>query len=314
MDIFQDVSNGRLVGFVSDKLLGAYQIKIGGKPFIPAGNLLYTEKMGIPLTRTNRKLLARINSILDRMRDDGTLKKLFDKWFALAGETGSKPLDLAIETKTVVNLLSKGFAITLFVAVVAILSGFVIAIPFGIVLNNPKIPGHNLLRGINDFIRGTPVLIQLFFVYFGLGSQQVGLNLSPIMAAIITLSVNASAYMAEVVRSGLMSVNPGQRMGAQALGLTKQQTFIYVVWPQAFRIAMPALMNSVVALLKDTALISVISVGEVVREAQSIISVTFNPVKYYFIVAVMFFIVTFPLMKLSGRLEKKLKEKGFADD
>jgi ABC-type amino acid transport system permease subunit len=169
-----------------------------------------------------------------------------------------------------------------------------------------------VLRAFNDFIRGTPVLIQLFFVYFGSG--QIGLNLSPITAAVVTLTINASAYMAEVVRSGLMSVDPGQSLAARALGLTRVQTFTSVVWPQAFRIAMPPLMNSVVALLKDTALISVISVGEVVREAQAIISVTFNPMKYYLIVAVMFFIVAFPLMKLADRLERTIRRRGFAHD
>jgi polar amino acid transport system permease protein len=90
--------------------------------------------------------------------------------------------------------------------------------------------------------------------------------------------------------------------------------FFDIVWPQAFRIALPPLMNSVVALIKDTALVSVITVSEVIRQAQSIISVTFNPAKYYLIVAVMFFVVTFPLMKLSGKLERKIRERGFAND
>jgi polar amino acid transport system permease protein len=134
------------------------------------------------------------------------------------------------------------------------------------------------------------------------------------LAAIITLSINAAAYMSEVVRSGLMSVDRGQALAARSLGFTKLQAFTLIIWPQAFRIAMPPLMNSVVSLLKDTALISVISVAEVIREAQSIISVTFDPVKYYLIVAVMFFVVTFPLMKLAGKLERDMRKKGFAHD
>ncbi|MDD3036008.1 MAG: amino acid ABC transporter permease, partial [Candidatus Saccharimonadaceae bacterium] len=249
------------------------------------------------------------------MKQKGELKTLLDKWFAAPDplqktekKTGS------ISTKTVIKMLGRGFAITIFTAVLSLLIGFAIAIPAGVILNNPDLWGHRLLRWINDFIRGTPVLIQLFFIYFGLGSKEVGLNLTPVTAAIITLSINASAYMSEVIRSGLMAVNPGQLKAGQALGLSKAQVFIHIVWPQAFRIALPALMNSVVALLKDTALISVISVGEVIREAQSIISVTFNPVKYYLIVAVMFFIVTFPLMKYSGYLERKIKSRGFSND
>jgi His/Glu/Gln/Arg/opine family amino acid ABC transporter permease subunit len=315
VDIFQDVASGRLDGFVSDKLLGMYQIKKSGRPLVPAGELLYKEKMGIPVTKKNASLLKKINKALAKMQSNGELKTLFDKWFAAPKtKTAVEKKKTAISTKTVAEMLGKGFAITLFTAVVSLLIGFIIAIPSGVILNNPKIWGHRLLRGVNDFIRGTPVLIQLFFVYFGLGSKEVGLNLTPLTAAIITLAVNASAYMSEVVRSGLMSVNPGQLKAGRALGLNKMQIFIHIVWPQAFRIALPALMNSVVALLKDTALISVISVGEVIREAQSIISVTFNPVKYYLIVAVMFFIVTFPLMKYSAYLERRIKNRGFSND
>ena len=111
-----------------------------------------------------------------------------------------------------------------------------------------------------------------------------------------------------------MSVDPGQKLAGRSLGLTKFQVFRLIIWPQAFRIALPPLINSVIALMKDTALISIISVGEVIRETQSIISVTFNPTKYYFITAVMFFIVTFPLMKLAGQVELRLRQKGFTHD
>jgi polar amino acid transport system permease protein len=134
----------------------------------------------------------------------------------------------------------------------------------------------------------------------------------PITSAIFTLSINAAAYMSEVVRSGLMSVDPGQQYAGRALGLSRWQVFRLVVWPQAFRIALPPLMNSIVALIKDTALISVIGVAEVVRNARTLQSMTFKPGRYYLIVAVMFFCVTFPLMKLAGWLEKRIREKGFA--
>ncbi len=317
VDIFQDVENGRLAGFVSDRLLGAYQIRKTGKPFIATGDLLYRERMAIPVVKERKELLAEINSALKQIKLDGTLEDIENKWFALEDAEGGENKSgqfKAIKKATVAKMLGKGFMITLLVALASIVFGFIIALPSGIILNNPGLWGHSIVRAVNDFIRGTPVLIQLFFVYYGLGSKQVGLNLSPISAAIITLSVNASAYMAEVVRSGLMAVDPGQTRAARALGFTKSQIFVSIVWPQAFRIAIPPLMNSVVALLKDTALVSVISVSEVIKEAQSIISVTFDPVKYYFIVALMFFIVTFPLMKLSGMLERKIKEKGFVHD
>jgi len=206
--------------------------------------------------------------------------------------------------------LLKGFGVTMGIAAASIFLGFVLAIPCGLLLTCRKglcyIP-NRMARSVVDFLRGTPVLIQLLFVWMGLG-------LNPFVAAVLTLGVNAMAYMSEDVRAGLMSVDPGQGRAARALGLSRVQQFRYVVWPQAFRIAIPPLMNSVIALIKDTALVAVISIPEVIREAQSIISVTFEPGKYYMIAAVMFFVVTFPLMKYSGLMEQRIKQKGYAHD
>jgi His/Glu/Gln/Arg/opine family amino acid ABC transporter permease subunit len=221
--------------------------------------------------------------------------------------------------------LAKGFGVTLLVAVLSLGIGFVASIPVGVLLNRNKGIAKRIARGVVDFIRGTPALVQLFFVYFGLpplmstlaqvtGIPWLYIQLSATTAAVLTLSVNSAAYMSEVVRSGLMSVDPGQKLAGRALGFTKLQVFLLIIWPQAFRIAIPPLMNSVVALIKDTALISVITVPEVVKEAKDIINSTFEPTRMYFIVAVMFFVVTYPLMKLAGRLEAKMKAKGFSHD
>jgi polar amino acid transport system permease protein len=206
--------------------------------------------------------------------------------------------------------LARGFGVTLLVAALSIAIGLVIAIPVGVLLNRRRGILYYTLRSIDDFIRAPPLLIQLFFVYFG--APQIGIKLEPIQAAVVALGINAAAYMAEVVRAGLMAVPPGQQLAGRALGLTPLQVFRLVVWPQAFRVSLPPLMNSIVALAKDTALISVIAVGEVIREAQSIISVTYNPLKYYFIAAAMFFVVTFPLMKLADRLEQRMAARGFS--
>lgn len=217
-----------------------------------------------------------------------------------------------MQTPVIIRMLLHGFGITLFVAASSLSIGFLAAIPCGVVLNREKGWLRRLLRAFVDFVRGTPVLIQLYFVYFG--APQIGIVLSPIASAILTLSISATAYMSEVVRSGLMSVDRGQRLAGRALGLSRFQVFRLVIWPQAFRIIMPPLINCIVGLTKDTALISVISVGEVVREAQSVISVTFKPLELYFAVAVMFFVVTFPLMKLAALIETRLKQRGFVHD
>jgi His/Glu/Gln/Arg/opine family amino acid ABC transporter permease subunit len=308
VDVFQDVKNRRLRGFVTDRLVGLHQVKSAAMPFVPAGPLLYTEEMAIPVRHGDERLLESIDEALAEMERDGTLRRLEDRWFGLESGGAAVP---EVSTGLAARRLLGGFAKTLIVALASLALGFLLALPTGVILHRGAPLVRWPLRAIVDFIRGTPVLIQLFFVYYGLGSESIGLSLSPMSAAILTLTVNAGAYVAEVVRSGLLAVPAGQARSARALGLSRLQTFRFVVWPQAFRVAMPSLMNSAVALLKDTALVSVISVAEVIREAQSLISVTFDPVRYYLIVAVLFFVVTYPLMKLAGRLEARMRRRGY---
>lgn len=308
VEIFEMLEQKRISGFVTDRLVGSWQIKQADRAFVPVGRMLYSERIGIPVNKNQPELLKKINSALLGMKKDGTMKRLYNKYFGLAGtfSAGSGKMS----SRVIIAKLLKGFAVTLGVAFSAILLGFAMAVPTGLLLVNDKgiwLLPNKLTRMFVDFIRGTPVLIQLLFVWLGLG-------LRPFPAAILTLGVCAMAYMAEAVRSGLISVNPGQNLAARALGLSAVDRFRFVIWPQAFRIALPSLMNSVVALIKDTALISVISIPELIREAQSIISVTFEPQKFYLIAAFMFFAVTFPLMKLSGRVEKAIQAKGFKND
>jgi len=305
-EIFEMLEQKRIHGFVTDRLVGAWQIKQAGRPFVPVGEMLYEERIGIAVRKEMPELLEQINRALAEMEKNGTMKEIHNRYFGLSSTTDLGEMKVSV----IVIKLLRGFSITLGIAFSSIVIGFLLAIPCGLLLTYQRggwrIPSF-LARLVVDFIRGTPVLIQLLFVWLGLG-------LRPIPAAVLTLGVCAMAYMAEVVRSGLMSVDIGQNLAAKALGLSAIDRFRFVIWPQAFRIAIPPLMNCVVALIKDTALISIISIPELIREAQSIISVTFEPQLYYLIAGLMFFVITFPLMKLSGKLEKTIKAKGFKND
>lgn len=323
VEIFENLKIGRIDGFLSDLLVGARQIQEAGEPFVLVGPLLYRERMAIPVRKEDDALLAEINAALTRLKESGRLEEIAVRWLGPAGrpavsepaEDGTGRFESAgMPASTAARMLLKGFGLTLMIGAASLVIGFLLAIPGGAILNRHAGLARFLVRGAVDFIRGTPVIVQLFFVAYGLPYiPYVGVKLSPISAAIVTLSINATAYMAEVVRSGLMSVDRGQRLAGRALGLSRMQTFRLIIWPQAFRIAMPPLMNSVVALIKDTALVGTISVPAVLTTARSIVSATFNPV-YYFIVALMFFVVTFPLMKLAGLLEKRMRQRGFAND
>ncbi len=315
-DIFEDMASGRLDGFVTDLLVGRYNAKSAGQEFVPVGPLLYDERIAIPVKIGNEALLAEINEALVEIEVNGTMQKLRDKYFSLPQEA------LDVPTSVIVRMLGIGFLYTIFAGVVSVVLGFIIAIPYGVGIKSAPQPLRGILLLSNEFIRGTPILVQLFFVYYALpklvgdlfGIGNVAQNFSPLQAGILTLTLNTSAYMAEVVRSGLISVPPGQAIAARALGLSKVQTFRFVVWPQAFRVMIPSLMNSVVATIKDTALLSVISVAEVVTEAQKLISVTFNPMEFYFYVAVLFFIFSYPLMKAAQKLEDNIRRKGFTEN
>lgn len=312
--IFQDLLQGRIDGFVSDRLVGAWQIRSAGAPFTAAGDLLYEERIGIPVREDQAALRTEINQALAALRAEGELDRMFDAWFGLEDEASGSPSSGTMTFGLALRFLLKGFGLTLGIAAVSLTFGFLLSIPAGVVLNLRRGLGHFLVRAVVDFIRGTPVLVQLIFVYFGWPLiPVVGVSMSPITASVLTLSINSAAYMAEVVRAGLMSVDPGQRLAGRALGLSPVQVFRLVVWPQAFRIAMPPLMNSVVALIKDTALISVVTVSELIANVRSVVSVTWNPA-YYLLAAALFFLVTFPLMKLAGRLEDRLRAKGFDHD
>jgi His/Glu/Gln/Arg/opine family amino acid ABC transporter permease subunit len=315
-DMFQDMRSGRLSGFVTDRLVGMYNAEQAGEDFVPVGDLLYRERCAIPVTLNNKALHQQINAALDAMEADGFFEQLHIKWFGKALDTADADAatDIAdmradqITIPVIARIMLIGFMYTCIIAAAAIIVGFILAIPIGVGIHSGPTPVRWILIGFSDIIRGTPVLVQLFFIYYGLGNY---IQFSPLQAGIIAMTINAAAYMGEVVRSGLMSVQPGQVTGALAIGLTRIQAFRHVIWPQAFRIMVPPLMNSVVGLLKDTALVSVIGVAEVVTQTNKLASITFRPLELWFVVGLLFFLVAFPLMKAAQVLEDRMRRKGY---
>ena len=153
-------------------------------------------------------------------------------------------------------------------------------------------------------IRGTPLLVQIYIIYFGLPS--VGLVLDPIPSAILALTISQGAYNSEVIRGTLTSIPKGQFEACRALGLNKLQTMGRVVIPQAALVAVPALSNSFISLLKDTSLVSTITVAEIMMTAKSIIAVEFQPLLFYCEAGFVYLIFSTVLTRLQGMLERKL--------
>ena len=196
------------------------------------------------------------------------------------------------------------------ITVLVTLISFTLGLGIGMIAALSKLSKYRLLSFLAnqyiDIIRGTPLLIQLFIIYYGL--PQIGIVIEPFPSAILGLSLNVGAYIAEVIRSGILSVNLGQREAAFALGLSKFHTLLYITLPQAFKVMIPPLGNQLLLLIKDSSLISIITVVELTRTGQRIISTTYKPIEIYLLVALIYYLIskfaTWGLNRLELRMRK----------
>lgn len=187
------------------------------------------------------------------------------------------------------------------------LGGMIFGLAFGFVIALMRLSKRKLLRGAArvyvSFIRGTPLLVQLFVIYYGLA--QFGLRLDPIPSALIGLSLNVAGYTGEILRAAIASIDKGQWEAAKALGLSWPATMRLVIIPQAARVALPPLGNSFISLVKDTSLAATIQVPELFRQAQLITARTFQIFTMYFTAAVFYWIISTALSWVQERMEKK---------
>lgn len=204
---------------------------------------------------------------------------------------------------------------TLIMAIVGTAVGFLIGLGIAVVRTVPtsdrdSVAKRILLKVVNfilsayvEIIRGTPMLVQALIIHYSL-FQQIGMP--PLVSALIIISVNTGAYMAEIVRGGIMSISPGQTEGAQAVGMTHMQTMIYVILPQAIRNIMPSIGNEFVVNIKDSSVLSVISITELMFAAKQAGGTYAQFVPAYIICAVIYFILTFTITRILRLVEKKL--------
>lgn len=201
-------------------------------------------------------------------------------------------------------LMLKGAAWTLVLAVASIVFGALIGTLVA-VIRLAQVPILARLAALYvSCFRGTPLLVQLFVIYFGLPS--IGIQFEPITAGILGLSLNVGAYLSETVRGAINGVELGQWNAAKSLGLTRTQTLRYIVGPQALRLAVPSLSNSLISLIKDTSLVSVIAVGELMLATKEVIATTFQPFPLYLAAAAMYWAMSASFETLQKKLETRL--------
>ncbi|MCK0526545.1 MULTISPECIES: amino acid ABC transporter permease [unclassified Anaerobiospirillum] len=157
-----------------------------------------------------------------------------------------------------------------------------------------------------DFIRGTPLLVQIFIIYFTL-PVILGTRIDPFVAAVAACSINSGAYVAEIFRAGIQSIDKGQMEAGRSLGMSWTQTMRYIVIPQAFRRTIPQLGNEFIAMLKDSSLVSVIGFEELTRKGQLIIASTYGSLEIWSAVAIIYLIMTLTITRFVAYLEKRFK-------
>ena len=208
-------------------------------------------------------------------------------------------------------MLFEGAKLTIGIAILAILAGLVIGF-LSCLMGMSKNP---ILKGISAVyvwvIRGTPMIVQAFFVFFAVPQllnmiPGLRVTLTPFWAGLITLSLNAGAYLSEVFRGGIQAVPPGQTEAARSLGLSSFKTMMKVVLPQAFKISLPSMVNQFIITVKDTSILSVIGLAEIVNNAKQFVGSTWRFFETYILVGVFYLVIVSALMVLSNYIEKRM--------
>lgn len=198
-----------------------------------------------------------------------------------------------------------GAKFTIILAFFTVLMGSML----GLFLSLMKLSNSKILKSIAsiyiEFIRGTPLLVQLYIIYYGLPS--IGIEFPDMLAAIITLSINSAAYVAEIIRAGINAVDKGQMEAARSLGMKPSKAMTHIIIPQAFKNILPALGNEFIVVIKESSIVSVIGIHELMYNADTIRGNIFRPFEPLLVAAFIYFIMTFTLSKLLGGVERRMK-------
>lgn len=318
----RELLNGNVDAVVHDQPVTLYAIQTGNIQGLKVvGNLITEEYFGIPVPKNSLNLTL-INQGLAKLFANGTYKQLYQKWFGV--QPLPLPERLLFQTQSAsgvsalfttfdvivraLPVLLRGALITLQLTAFSVVLGLIAGSLIGIARLYKISPVQWAARAYIDFFRGTPLLVQIYMIYFGFPAlfQQLGFTftLNRLAAAVIALSLNSAAYIAEIVRGGIESIEPGQAEAAQSLGLGSVATMRYVIFPQAFRRMLPPLGNEFISLLKSTSLVAVIGFEELFREGQLIVAKNYRAFEIYATVAVIYLCLTLLSSQVFSRLEQ----------
>lgn len=303
--MYDDVKTGNSIACFDDYPVLAYGVTQNN------GLKIVTEKekggsYGFAVNKgMNQELMEKFNTGLINLRASGEYDRILEKYL---GENASGPANQSRWELILESLpsLLKGLGKTLLYTIVSLFLAFI----FGLVFGFMKVGQNRFLRGVAtvfvDVFRGIPLIVLAFFIYFGI-PQAFGFTMPLFLAAILTLSLNAGAYVTEIIRGGIQSVDRGQMEAARSLGLPYRKAMIKIIIPQAVRVMIPAFINQLVITLKDTSILSAIGLVELTQSGKIIIARTFSSFDIWLVVAIMYLIVITILTKISGYLEGKVR-------
>jgi len=338
VNAYGDVANGRLFGVLLDYPIAKYyaspnpNLQFSGPPF---GQILY----GIAIAKGNTELQQQINKALAEVVASGEMRDILSRWglwtATVAGAFGqpeepsvpdtsfkeflaSHSQSAGVWARTLTYLgywrvLLQGAIVTIEVSI----AGMLLAVLVGFTLAIMRVFGPWPLRWIAtlyiEIIRGTPLLIQLLIIFYGLpsigvvfGHPEVGIKLSPLFAGILGLGLNYAAYEAENYRAGLLAIPKGQMEAARALGMTHFQGLWHVVIPQSFRLVLPPVTNDFISLLKDSSLVSMVTLLDLTGVYNRIATQTFDYFGSGLLIAAIYLLIGLPFVRLARYTEEKL--------
>jgi len=298
-DVILALKSGKVEGAVVEKPVAEAYLK--QNPKLGISNVKFNEEEKdtvIAVPKDSPKLLSQINKTIKEVKDKG----LIDKYMTNAANAMND--DSGFISKYG-SFFLKGIKSTILISLIGVALGSILG-AFVALMKLSKIKIISWIASIYiEILRGTPMLVQVFIVFFGI-TAALGLDISALVCGTIALVINSSAYIAEIIRAGINAVDKGQMEAARSLGLNYRQTMKSVIMPQAIKNILPALGNEFVTLIKESSIVSTIGVGEIMFNAQVVQGISFDPFTPLIVAAALYFVLTFVLTRIMNMIEGRL--------
>jgi polar amino acid transport system substrate-binding protein len=328
INAYEDLANGRLDAVLMDYPIALYygrpnpKLKFAGAPI---SQMAY----GIGIRKDDRELVQSINLALERLAQNGSLRNILERWALWnapmaellrdPNPSTTQPVDYeaylkafgmqrtwkekAIQYLGYIPLLTKGGLITVELSLLSMGLAIVVGLVVALMRLYAPAPFSAAAGFYVEAVRGTPLLIQLYLIYYGL--PNLGIKLSPFLAAFAGLGLNYAAYEAENYRAGILSIPHSQMEAALALGMTRWQALRHVIVPQAMRLIIPPVTNDFISLFKDSSLVSIITMVELTKVYGQLASTYYDYIGIGILTAAMYFLIGWPFVRLSRFAERR---------